>query len=208
MNKTHDDERIKVELQNIKNLIRSNQSYDAEITARNLVNKYPKSVDLQNLLGIALIVLLGVVWAFFRSDQSESSPLVFSFNSPSFSGIGQSSHYLTIENLEKSRKQALIDKAEAEERRLENELKNTAIQIFRRNLESMFYTALASQIIDNVFGEDGDKQTDGRTTIDGYKVIWTVSDTQDDENGTNVWIRDELTNEIIWKYTFPFQESE
>ena len=72
----------------------------------------------------------------------------------------------------------------------------------------MFYTALASQIIDNVFGEDGDKQTDGRTTIDGYKVIWTVSDTQDDENGTNVWIRDELTNEIIWKYTFPFQESE
>ena len=56
MNKTPDDERIKVELQNIKNLIRSNQSYDAEIKARNLVNKYPRSLDLQNLLGIALIV--------------------------------------------------------------------------------------------------------------------------------------------------------
>ena len=53
MNKTHDDERIKVELQNIKNLIRSNQSYDAELKARNLVNKYPGSLDLQNLLGIA-----------------------------------------------------------------------------------------------------------------------------------------------------------
>tara|TARA_B100000749_G_C18305623_1_gene414507 strand:+ start:34 stop:525 length:492 start_codon:yes stop_codon:yes gene_type:complete len=155
------------------------------------------------LLGICLVAVLLLIWSI-----GQASPLVFSFNSPSFSGIGQSSHYLTIENLEKSRKQALIDKAEAEERRLENELKNTAIQIFRRNLESMFYTALASQIIDNVFGEDGDKQTDGRTTIDGYKVIWTVSDTQDDENGTNVWIRDELTNEIIWKYTFPFQESE
>ena len=155
------------------------------------------------LLGICLVAVLLLIWSI-----GQASSLVFSFNSPSFSGIGQSSHYLTIENLEKSRKQALIDKAEAEERRLENELKNTAIQIFRRNLESMFYTALASQIIDNVFGEDGDKQTDGRTTIDGYKVIWTVSDTQDDENGTNVWIRDELTNEIIWKYTFPFQESE
>ena len=155
------------------------------------------------LLGICLVAVLLLIWSI-----GQASPLVFSFNSPSFSGIGQSSHYLTIENLEKSRKQALIDKAEAEERRLENELKNTAIQIIRRNLESMFYTALASQIIDNVFGEDGDKQTDGRTTIDGYKVIWTVSDTQDDENGTNVWIRDELTNEIIWKYTFPFQESE
>ena len=56
MNKTPDDEKIKVELQNIKNLIRSNQSYDAEIKARNLVNKYPRSLDLQNLLGIALIV--------------------------------------------------------------------------------------------------------------------------------------------------------
>ena len=155
------------------------------------------------LLGICLVAVLLLIWSI-----GQASPLVFSFNSPSFSGIGQSSHYLTIENLEKSRKQALIDKAEAEERRLENELKNTAIQIFRRNLESMFYTALASQIIDNVFGEDGDKQTDGRTTIDGYKVIWTVSDTQDDVFGTNIWIRDELTNEVIWKYTFPYQEDE
>jgi len=151
------------------------------------------------ILGVCLMLVGSVAFA---------SPLTFNFHSPSFSGVGQSSHYLTIENLEKSRKDAIIAKAEAEQRRLDNELKNTAIEIFRRNLESMFYTALASQIIDNVFGEDGDKQTDGRTTIDGYKVIWTISDTQDDENGTNVWIRDELTNEIIWKYTFPFQEAE
>ena len=155
------------------------------------------------LLGICLVAVLLLIWSI-----GQASPLVFSFNSPSFSGIGQSSHYLTIENLEKSRKQALIDKAEAEERRLENELKNTAIQIFRRNLESMFYTALASQIIDNVFGEDGDKQTDGRTTIDGYKVIWTSTDKQNDEDGVSVIIRDQFTNEVIWNYTFPFQENE
>jgi len=160
------------------------------------------------MIGLAVIALWAIVWAFLRSDPAEASPIVFTFNSPSFSGIGQSSHYLTIENLEKSRKDAIIAKAEAEERRLENELKNTAIEIFRKNLETLFYSTLASQIIDNIFGEDGDKQQDGRTTIDGYKVIWTVSDTQDDENGTNVWIRDELTNEIIWKYTFPFQENE
>ena len=131
---------------------------------------------------------------------------MFQFHSPSFSGVGTSSHYLTIENLEKSRKQAIIDKAEAEERRLENELKNTAIEIFRRNLESMFYTALASQIIDNIFGEDGDEQKDGRTTIDGYKVIWTSTEKEDDEDGTQVIIRDEGTNEIIWKYIFPYKE--
>ncbi len=155
------------------------------------------------MLGIALVAGLMLIWAI-----AQASPFVFTFNSPSFSGIGQSSHYLTIENLEKSRKDALIAKAEAEERRLENELKNTAIEIFRKNLETLFYSTLASQIIDNIFGEDGDKQQDGRTTIDGYKVIWTVSDTQDDEDGTNLWIRDEITNEILWKYTFPFQENE
>ena len=155
------------------------------------------------MLGIALAAGLLLIWSV-----AQASSLVFTFNSPSFSGIGQSSHYLTIENLEKSRKDALIAKAEAEERRLENELKNTAIEIFRKNLETLFYSTLASQIIDNIFGEDGDKQQDGRTTIDGYKVIWTVSDTQDDEDGTNLWIRDEITNEILWKYTFPFQENE
>ena len=160
------------------------------------------------LIGVAAIVVWAIVWAFLRSDPAEASPIVFTFNSPSFSGIGQSSHYLTVENLEKSRKDAIIAKAEAEERRLENELKNTAIEIFRKNLETLFYSTLASQIIDNIFGEDGDKQQDGRTTIDGYKVIWTVSDTQDDEDGTNLWIRDEITNEILWKYTFPFQENE
>ena len=160
--------------------------------------------EIRILVYLALAVFLGAWWV----DTVYGSPLTFSFHSPSFSGVGTSSHYLTIENLEKSRKDAIIAKAEAEERRLENELRNSAIEVFRRNLESMFYTSLAGQIIDNIFGEDGDKQQDGRTTIDGYKVIWTVSDTQDDENGTNVWIRDELTNEIIWKYTFPFQENE
>jgi len=155
------------------------------------------------MLGIGLVAILLLIWSV-----AQASSLVFTFNSPSFSGVGQSSHYLTIENLEKSRKDALIAKAEAEERRLENELKNTAIEIFRKNLETLFYSTLASQIIDNIFGEDGDKQQDGRTTIDGYKVIWTVSDTQDDEDGTNLWIRDGITNEILWKYTFPFQENE
>ena len=161
-----------------------------------------KQIKILVWLGVA--VFLSAWWI----DTVYGSPLVFQFHSPSFSGVGQSSHYLTIENLEKSRKQALIDKADAEQRRLDNELRNTAIEIFRRNLESMFYTGLASQIIDNIFGEDGDKQNDGRTTIGGYKVIWTSTDRQDDENGVNVWIRDEFTNEIIWKYTFPYQEDE
>ena len=161
-----------------------------------------KEIRILVLLGAA--VFLGAWWV----DTVYGSSLTFSFHSPSFSGVGTSSHYLTIENLEKSRKQALIDKAEAEERRLDNELRNSAIEVFRRNLESMFYTSLAGQIVDNIFGEDGDKQTDGRTTIDGYKVIWTSTDKQDDEDGVSVIIRDQFTNEVIWVYTFPYQENE
>jgi len=154
------------------------------------------------MLGIALAAGLLLIWSV-----AQASSLVFTFNSPSFSGIGQSSHYLTIENLEKSRKQALIDKAEAEERRLENELKNTAIEIFRRNLESMFYTGLASQIIDNIFGEDTDQQNDGQTIIGGYKVVWTSTDDPDDTVGVTLKITDSAGN-TIYSYGFPYQESE
>ena len=136
-----------------------------------------------------------------------ASQLTFQFHSPSFSGIGQSSHYLTIENLEKSRKAAIIAKAEAEERRLENELKNTAIEIFRRNLESLFYTNLANQILDNIFGEDTDQQNDGETTIDGYKVVWTSTDDEDDTIGVTLKITNVSTGEVIYEYGFPYQET-
>ena len=166
------------------------------------MNVGKKEIRILVYLGVA--VFLGAWWV----DTVYGSSLTFQFHSPSSSGVGQSSHYLTIENLEKSRKQAIIDKADAEQRRLDNELKNTAIEIFRRNLESMFYTGLASQIIDNIFGEDGDQQNDGRTTIGGYLVIWTSTDTNDDVDGVSVIIRDATTNDVIWKYDFPYQESE
>lgn len=135
-----------------------------------------------------------------------ASPIVFHFNSPSFSGIGQSSHYLTVENLETSRKNAIIAKAESEERRLQNELNNTAIEIFRKNLETLFYSTLSTQIIDNIFGVKDDQQNDGSTIIDGYKIVWTSTDTYDDEDGITVKITNISTGELTYDYTFPYQE--
>ncbi|SVC91806.1 uncharacterized protein METZ01_LOCUS344660, partial [marine metagenome] len=47
-----------------------------------------------------ILILFGVlVFFIFLSSTSESSELTFSFSNPSFSGTGQSSHYLTIENI-------------------------------------------------------------------------------------------------------------
>ena len=153
----------------------------------------------------AIIITLGVV-ALVVSLALEASPIVFGFKSPSFSGAGQSSHYLTVENLETSWKKAIEDAAKAEERRLKNELNNTAIEIFRKNLESLFYSTLATQIIDNIFGVKDDQQNDGVTTIDGYKVVWTSTDTYDDEDGITVSITDIDTGEVSYTYTFPYQE--
>ena len=154
------------------------------------------------MLGIALVAILLLIWSV-----AQASSLVYTFNSPSFSGIGQSSHYLTIENLEKSRRDAIIAKAEAEERRLENELKNTAIEIFRKNLETLFYSTLATQIIDNVFGTKDDQQNDGETVIDGYKVVWSATDDEDDTAGVKVKITDAAGN-VIYSYGFPYKETE
>ena len=158
---------------------------------------------IRMLFGVALLALLV---ALLLSKDVFSSPIVFTFNSPSFSGVGQSSHYLTIENLEKSRRDAIIAKAEAEERRLENELKNSAIEIFRKNLETLFYSTLATQIIDNVFGTKDDQQNDGETTIDGYKVVWTSTDDPDDTVGVTLKITDSAGN-TIYSYGFPYQEA-
>ena len=140
-----------------------------------------------------------------------AGPVNFKFHSPSFSGVGASGHYLTIENLETSRKQAIIKKAEDEAKALELELKmlaeNIPIELFRKNLESRFYTALAKNIIENVFGTDGTRQDGGTTVIDGYTITWASTGTNNDADGTTLTITDAAGN-TIYDYTMPFQEQE
>ena len=145
--------------------------------------------------------LILLMWA----GSLMASPLLFTFKSPSFSGVGQSSHYLTIENLEKSRRDAIIAKAKAEANLLEYELENTAIELFRKNLESRFYTALAKGIVDQVFGTAGNQQNAGETIIDGYKIVWTSTEVDDDADGVTVKITDAAGN-LIYTYGLPYQE--
>jgi hypothetical protein len=136
-----------------------------------------------------------------------AGPVNFKFHSPSFSGVGASGHYLTIENLETSRKQAIIAKAEAVAKELELELENTPIELFRKNLESRFYTALAKNIIENVFGVDGTRQDQGETTIDGFNIVWTSTGTNNDADGTTVTITN-AAGVVVYEYIMPFQEQE
>ena len=119
-----------------------------------------------------LLVLLSLVSICSSAVASE---LTFSFKSPSFNGNGQSSHYLTIENIEKTRKDAEAAKAKANAKALKDEINGTAVAKFKANLEARFYTALAKQITDNVFGADGLQQDSGTFTgTNGETVAWVT----------------------------------
>ena len=119
-----------------------------------------------------LLTVLSVVSICSSVGASE---LTFSFKSPSFNGNGQSSHYLTIENIEKTRKDAIIAKKKADAKALKDEINGTAVAKFKANLEARFYTALAKQITDNVFGADGLQQDSGTFTgTNGETVAWVT----------------------------------
>jgi hypothetical protein len=82
-----------------------------------------------------------------------SSELVHEFKSPAFSGIGYSSHVLTIEQLESNRKQKIKDDQKAVEERADRDYKSTNAYKFKNNLESRIYAQLSKQISDSIFGE-------------------------------------------------------
>ena len=120
--------------------------------------------------------LLTVLSTICLCSSVSASELTFQFGSPSFSGNGKSSHYLTIENIEKTRKDAIKAQQKADAEKVKTDAKNTAIAKFKANIESRFYTALAKQITDNVFGTDGLQQDSGTFTspIGGEVVAWTT----------------------------------
>ena len=148
-------------------------------------------------------VLTTILLFLFMISGVNASELTFEFGSPSFSGQGKSSHYLTIENIEKTRKDAIKAAEKAAKEKAEQDAKNTAIAKFKANLESRFYTALAKQITTNVFGADGLQQDSGTFTspIGGEVVTWTTP------SGTgNVTITVTETDGTVTSFTMPKED--
>jgi anaerobic ribonucleoside-triphosphate reductase len=96
------------------------------------------------------------------------------FKNPSFSGIGTSSHYLTIENQEFSRKEAVREEIKAYAEELEREAENTTLARFIRNLESRIYAQLSRQLVDNLFGES--TSDFGILELEGNTIEYRVED--------------------------------
>jgi hypothetical protein len=138
-------------------------------------------------------------------SSAVASGIDFKFHSPSFSGNGKSSHYLTIENIEKTRSDAIKSKQEAAAKALKEEAKNTPIAKFKANLEARFYTALAKQITDNVFGSDGAQQDSGTyTAANGEVITWSTPAGSDTGNVVVVVTE---TDGTVTTYTMPKEDN-
>ena len=127
----------------------------------------------------------------FWSVNSIADEMVHKFKSPSFSGVNTSSHYLTIQNQEFNRKQALAAEIKALQDQIKRDKENTTLARFIRNLESRIYSQLSRQLVENLFGEV--PSDSGTLTLEGNTIVYNVEDgiitltiTDSDGNSTTI----------------------
>jgi len=144
------------------------------------------------LLTYSVVSLVVLSFIFFNKSV-QADEILHKFKSPSFSGVNSSSHYLTIENQEATRKQAIKEEIEAYTDQLAREQDNTTLARFIRNLESRIYAQLSRQMVEQLFGETPQKQ--GKLTLEGNTIEYIVEDdtitlTVTDESGgtTNITV--------------------
>ena len=108
-----------------------------------------------------------------------ATDFVFKFNNPSFNGIAQSAHYLTIDEQERSRKAAILEEIESKANDLLREQENTTLAKFVRNLESS--RDLAESLFNSETGGTGgvfDLEGNSIAFVNtGTEIILTVTDT-------------------------------
>jgi hypothetical protein len=129
------------------------------------------------------LVALGMMLALSTTAQAE---LVHQFKNPAFSGIGFSSHVLTIDSIEKSRRDAIEADKKSAIAKAEAELLNTPLNRFMSLFQSQVYAQLATQLSSNLFqnkcaAADGSaipgcvNPTTGNFVLDGNTVTWVKS---------------------------------
>ena len=129
-----------------------------------------------------MILLLAIIGL-----EGQAGTLDFSFSNPSFSGIGYSSHVLSIEQLQYQREQAVADDKTSAEKAADRAAKNTTLSKFVTNVESRIFANLSKQMVDNMFGTNCTEDTateelecplSGTATLpDGSTVSWIKDET-------------------------------
>lgn len=83
------------------------------------------------------------------------SDMVHSFKSSSFNGVNFSNTAMTVENLARTRKQAIKETIKAEAEQAKIQASNTPLNTFINNLQARIYSQLASQVTDQIFNSSG-----------------------------------------------------
>jgi len=135
---------------------------------------------------------INIIFLIVFSFMVSSDELSFKFKSPSFSGIGTSAHYLTIENQEYTRREALDAEIQALKDAAKRDAENTTLARFIRNFESRIFAQLSRQLVEQLFGEN--PADSGSFTLFDNIITWT-------SDGTNITLTiyntlDETTTEI------------
>ena len=130
------------------------------------LEKYRLTVTL---VFIGFVLFFGIIAVNLKADT-----ITHKFKNPSFSGIGTSSHYLTIENQEFNRKMSIKEEIKAIQEQLERDKENTTLARFIRNLESRIYAQLSRQLVENLFGET--PSTEGTLTLEGNTIQYSIKD--------------------------------
>ena len=125
-----------------------------------------KTLILRVVMIIGVILFAGILTQNIFADQ-----IVHKFKSPSFSGVGTSSHYLTIQNQEYTRKMTIKEEIKALQDEIEREKENSTLARFLRNLESRVYAELSRQLVNNLFGET--PSDSGTITLEGNTIEYT-----------------------------------
>jgi len=118
------------------------------------------------IIFMGLIMFVSIIAINLNADT-----ITHKFKSPSFNGVGTSSHYLTIENQEFSRKLTIKEEIKALQDEIEREKENSTLARFMRNLESRVYAELSRQLVNNLFGET--PQNAGTITLEGNTIEYT-----------------------------------
>ena len=121
---------------------------------------------MKKIISICSIIATTAVVPVYAAE------MVHTFTSPAFSGIGFSSHALTIYSQELSRKLSIAAEKKADALKAENDAKNTTMAKFVANLESRVYNELARQITEKLFEGQG-TQASGTFAFNGGTITYT-----------------------------------
>ena len=108
--------------------------------AKQKTKKQIQKLELEKYRLTVSLVFIGFVLFFgILAVNLIADTITHKFKSPSFSGVGTSSHYLTIENQQYTRKLTIKEEIKALQDEIEREKENSTLARFMRNLESRVY---------------------------------------------------------------------